>query len=335
MKIGRGFFALALVLAFAGSVCGYTLSGDISGAQLFGGITYIYALPLDTANFNFYIGFALLGNGAYSILNVPEGNYVLLAFQDRDGSFLPSEGDYIGFYGEGFPELVEVMESVSGLDIEVEPLPSTTITGLISCPAGYSGPTYILAATDPDFEEIAHLGFLLTLDGNGDYTLFVEPGEYYVMAFLDADFDFNLSIDDPQAYWGAPGPPELINVTGSPAENIDLPMQVPPTGIEDFEDETVKPKQFELHGAYPNPFNPTATIRFDLPVASEVRLIVFDIRGSRVGVASPFGDLAPTRQYSPGSHQITFDGSNQASGIYLYCLTAGEFIATGKMVLLK
>ncbi|MBU0519830.1 right-handed parallel beta-helix repeat-containing protein [bacterium] len=92
--------------------------------------------------------------------------------------------------------------------------------------------------------------------------------------------------------------------------------------------------------AYPNPFNPTTTITFDLPVAAEVKFDVFDISGSRVGVG-----LVPTRRYPPGTHSITFDGSGLASGIYVYRLEtsgSGTTIGTGtpttvagKMVLMK
>ncbi len=79
-----------------------------------------------------------------------------------------------------------------------------------------------------------------------------------------------------------------------------------------------------------NPFNPTTAISFDLSVASRVRFEVFDISGSRVGVG-----LAPTRKFEPGTHEITFNGSNLASGIYFYRIKAGDFSATGKMVLMK
>ncbi|TKJ42458.1 hypothetical protein CEE37_01890 [candidate division LCP-89 bacterium B3_LCP] len=96
-----------------------------------------------------------------------------------------------------------------------------------------------------------------------------------------------------------------------------------------------QPARFALLQNYPNPFNASTTISFQLPVSSLVELDVFDISGSRVGVACPFGGLAPTRQYSPGTHQITFDASGLASGIYLYRLQAGEFSAIGKMVLVK
>ncbi len=102
-----------------------------------------------------------------------------------------------------------------------------------------------------------------------------------------------------------------------------------PTAVEPA-DETVHPSAFSLQPCFPNPFNPTTTIRFDLPIASRVRLDVFDISGSRVGVG-----LAPTRQYPPGFHTITFDGSRLSSGIYIYRLSAGKYQATGKMVLMK
>ncbi|TKJ39962.1 hypothetical protein CEE37_09505 [candidate division LCP-89 bacterium B3_LCP] len=81
---------------------------------------------------------------------------------------------------------------------------------------------------------------------------------------------------------------------------------------------------------YPNPFNVTTVISFSLPVASLVKLEVFDINGRNVG----FGE-SDLQWYLPGTHQITFDGSGLASGIYIYHLTAGEFSASGKMVLMK
>jgi len=96
-----------------------------------------------------------------------------------------------------------------------------------------------------------------------------------------------------------------------------------------------QPSSFVVHSCYPNPFNPTTTIRFDLPVASQVKLDVFDINGRIVGAHG----RAPL-QYTSGTHLITFNGSNLASGIYLYRLQmsgsgAIPTIETGKMVLLK
>ncbi|MFH1733954.1 MAG: T9SS type A sorting domain-containing protein, partial [bacterium] len=76
------------------------------------------------------------------------------------------------------------------------------------------------------------------------------------------------------------------------------------------------------------------TITFDLPVAAEVRLDVFDINGRNVSLSGS-GTTPTTGLYAPGTHSITFDGSGLASGIYLYRLEAGNYTASGKMVLMK
>ncbi|MCX6641510.1 MAG: T9SS type A sorting domain-containing protein [bacterium] len=87
-------------------------------------------------------------------------------------------------------------------------------------------------------------------------------------------------------------------------------------------------ENFVLLGAYPNPFNPTTTIRYELRAASGVTLEVFNVEGRVVGVQH----VEPLQS---GAHEITFDGSGLPSGVYLYKLEAGEFTATQKMVLMK
>ncbi|HEX7343093.1 MAG TPA: T9SS type A sorting domain-containing protein, partial [bacterium] len=100
------------------------------------------------------------------------------------------------------------------------------------------------------------------------------------------------------------------------------------------------PSSFRLHPCHPNPFNPTTILSFDLPVAGLVKLEVFDINGRAVLSGSgPEGGLrsaTPTMAWLPaGTHQITFDGSDLPSGIYLARMFAGEFQQTQKLVLLK
>ncbi len=229
MKHLRYALAIMLLLTLLSSVgFGYTLSGTISGGEWFGGITYVYAVSTGTGTPSFYIGLAPLGNGTYLILNVPEGSYILVAYQDRDGNLTPSIDDYMGFYGGAIPEVVEVAGNVSGLNIELQELPMTLIAGQVSCPEGYFGPTFLLAATDPLFEDVTNFGVLFDLTGNAEYSLFVDPGQYYVMAFLDLDFNFVPSPQDPQVFWGAPNPPLLVDVTGGSAQNINLPLIPPP-----------------------------------------------------------------------------------------------------------
>ena len=88
------------------------------------------------------------------------------------------------------------------------------------------------------------------------------------------------------------------------------------------------PQGFALRQNYPNPFNPSTTIKYDLPKASLVWLSVFDILGRQVSV------LVNERR-DAGVHEVKFDGSNLASGVYFYQLKAGDFVATKRLLLLK
>jgi len=98
-----------------------------------------------------------------------------------------------------------------------------------------------------------------------------------------------------------------------------------------WEDEVVQasaPAEFSLHRVYPNPFNPLTTINYALPEAAKVTLRIFDVNGRQVSeLANGWRDA--------GMHEVTFDATNLASGVYLYRLNAGDYIATGKMVLMK
>ena len=90
----------------------------------------------------------------------------------------------------------------------------------------------------------------------------------------------------------------------------------------------VLPESFELSQNYPNPFNPTTAISFALPKAAQVSLTVFNILGQEVArlVDGPM---------AAGTHQVTFDASNVASGIYFYRIQTDGFTEQKKMVLLK
>ncbi len=83
-----------------------------------------------------------------------------------------------------------------------------------------------------------------------------------------------------------------------------------------------------LHPAFPNPFNPTTEIAFDLARRAQVTLTLFDVNGRKVATLAD-------EVMSAGSHSRAFDGSGFASGVYLYRLEAGDESRAGKMVLLK
>jgi hypothetical protein len=79
---------------------------------------------------------------------------------------------------------------------------------------------------------------------------------------------------------------------------------------------------------YPNPFNPATTITYELPIASQVTLSVYDVLGREVSV------LVNGRK-NAGVHEVKFDGVNLPSGVYFYRLQAGDFCQSKKLVLLK
>jgi hypothetical protein len=103
-----------------------------------------------------------------------------------------------------------------------------------------------------------------------------------------------------------------------------------PTGTD--ENAAPVPREFALLQNYPNPFNAGTLIQFDLPRASDVRLEIINILGQTVWETS--------NHYSAGTQRINWngtrtDGSAVSSGVYYYRLTAGSFVRTRKMVILK
>jgi hypothetical protein len=88
------------------------------------------------------------------------------------------------------------------------------------------------------------------------------------------------------------------------------------------------PLDFALHPAYPNPFNPTTTISFDLPLQSKVSMNIYNILGQRVAVLMNGYAL-------PGTHRLLWDASDLPSGIYFVRMESGKSMQTQKVVLLK
>ncbi|MBE2216654.1 MAG: T9SS type A sorting domain-containing protein [Ignavibacteria bacterium] len=87
-------------------------------------------------------------------------------------------------------------------------------------------------------------------------------------------------------------------------------------------------KSFRLDDNYPNPFNPSTTIKFALPVGGVTTLKVYDIAGKEVA------SLVET-DLEAGYHEVNFNASELSSGVYFYRLTSGSFTDVKKMMLVK
>jgi hypothetical protein len=94
-------------------------------------------------------------------------------------------------------------------------------------------------------------------------------------------------------------------------------------------DVTVKaPAIYSVGQNYPNPSNPSSKIDFQLPLEGKVTIKIFDVTGKEV--ATILNDYL-----SADFHTAVFNGTNFASGVYFYTLTAGDFVKTNKMILVK
>ena len=93
------------------------------------------------------------------------------------------------------------------------------------------------------------------------------------------------------------------------------------------------PEKFALHSNYPNPFNPTTNIRYDLSEVSDVRLTIFDMMGREIRTLV-------NESQNPGRIEVSWNGTDRSgrmvgAGVYLYRVQANQNTATGKMILLK
>lgn len=102
------------------------------------------------------------------------------------------------------------------------------------------------------------------------------------------------------------------------------------TGISD---PTAIPERLVLLENYPNPFNPSTQIRFEVPQQQRIMLAIYNVIGQRVATLAD-------RQFAPGSYEVEWQGVNEngiavGSGIYFYQLNAGNTVITKKMILLR
>lgn len=118
------------------------------------------------------------------------------------------------------------------------------------------------------------------------------------------------------------------SATSLSLEDVEATMadDLIPSDIQDLK--SALPTKFALNQNYPNPFNPTTTIEYALPKDSDVKLVIYDILGSRVT------ELVNGVKKA-GYYKVNFNASNLASGIYFYTIKAGDFVTTKKLVLLK
>jgi len=152
----------------------------------------------------------------------------------------------------------------------------------------------------------------------------IEAGELLVsikveaLAAITDDFEINLSNPSVRTANGqltsiSESASVLVNSTTTTALNEDAENNV---------------QSFELLGNYPNPFNPSTSVRFQLAERSDVSVRVYDIQGKEVAVLAE-------GSFGAGVNEVPFFAANLSSGTYLYTVHAGNEVKTSKMTLVK
>lgn len=108
----------------------------------------------------------------------------------------------------------------------------------------------------------------------------------------------------------------------------DICIRVVAEGTNGIDDGLEIPSKVTLHQNYPNPFNASTMINYELPEESQVTINIYDILGRKVTT------LEDSRQPA-GNHQLIWNADRFSSGTYFYKLTAGDFIETKKIMLVK
>ena len=88
------------------------------------------------------------------------------------------------------------------------------------------------------------------------------------------------------------------------------------------------PSEYFLSNNFPNPFNPSTTIRYSIPQSTNVTIKVFDILGNEI-------ETLVNKEKPTGTYELTWYAENLPSGIYFYQLKSDNYLETKKMILLK
>ena len=156
--------------------------------------------------------------------------------------------------------------------------------------------------------------------------LILRPSQVDLMA--QAAYTVNYTYDDQGRVTSATYNDETaIRYTYDAIGNLTSRV-IEPVGPTYSEEELGLPTRFALHASYPNPFNPTTTISYDVKTAVDVNLVIYDTLGRQVtNVVDAFR--------VPGRYQEAFDGRALSSGLYFYEIKMGDFRDTKSMMLIK
>ncbi|HUV31742.1 MAG TPA: cohesin domain-containing protein [Acidobacteriota bacterium] len=303
--------------------------GCIDFGLEFGALAASYNTSTGSPYFNEYLDIEETSDGSATGYPIPDGDIdfndlVIFALNYRDYR-CGSEP------GRGNPDM-EVDKLVIGQPTVIADLPDRVQAGTqFSVPIRVSGVSGIMG-----------YHFVFTYDHSSLELVSVEPGAAYES--VEQSFFYHdkaaPEIDISSVILGDYqfGDQELVRITFRATVETPVTVEEQLLDVRDWHNNqpvmcfsttsrVELPSEFALSQNYPNPFNPTTTIKLSLKEACQYELTIYNVLGQQVSVFEGFSEA--------GRLIITWDASEQSSGIYLYRLTAGSFTATRKMVLLK
>lgn len=284
-----------------------SISGSVfSDLENYGIGVYIYAIPLDGGN---WIETKSGMNGFFSIPNLKNGEYILLFYKE-------------GFLSEYYQNTVEWEKAavinltggqrVDNISMVLYPLDQYggEVKGKVSTGSAAPISGTLISAVNSSGETVS--AGISTY--NGTYMIpYLQNGSYKITAskigYSTEDYFSNV----------------LIDLNSNP--NVGgVNFIIVPTGVEELENGV--PKFYNLSQNFPNPFNPSTTIKFQIPKDGFVTLKIYDVLGKEIATLV-------NEEEASGNYKVDFNASQLSSGIYFYRIQAGEFSQTKKMILLR
>jgi len=264
----------------------------------------------------------------YIVPGLAPGLYTVAGVINSQGMDLPSTIEEFlampfGFYLEDFVFVDQ--DTIEDINFTLEDTTTSIMAGTITAPEGASGEVHLFALglSKTPFTEFS-------IPDAGDYEITgLGAGKYILAAFMDVNGDSAYNLDEPVGFTT-----QLKTVhSDTREENINLTLSsLPITDVDQLADAT-KPRDFALLPNYPNPFNPTTTLRYQVPIESRVSIKIYNLLGKEI--ATLVNEVVQA-----GTHQLVWDANSitdqeLSSGIYICRMETGRYVKSRKMMLVR
>ncbi len=263
--------------------------------------------------------------GNYQFNNLAAGVYFSGSFMDVNTNALPEEGEPVGLYTKDFI-LLNKDSQVAPIDIVLEDAPDAAISGTIYGPENVAGEFNVVAigyATTPLK--------IRTFSTAGSYKVDkMGYGKYLMACFLDINgngmYEINEPFDFTKEMVIVPQNTEISDIDFVLTTNVNIPSFV-------AENIRKSDARFMLAPNYPNPFNPSTTIGYNVPDNAHVVIKIYNMLGQEI--TTLVDEYQQKGEYSIRWNACDITGNPIPAGNYLYWMQAGDFSDIKCMCLIK